>query len=60
MGKKQHHIPRFLLQNFTNKEGYIWVLDKQAGKCFRAKPENIAYHNHLYSIGESHNEYYKK
>jgi len=22
------------------------------GRCFRAKPENIAYQNHLYSIGE--------
>jgi len=52
MGKKQHHIPRFLLQNFADKEGYIWVLDKQTGKCFRAKPEKVACKNYLYSIGE--------
>jgi|GEM_PF-2204507 len=55
MGKKHHHIPRFLLQDFTDAEGYIWALDKQTGKIFSTKPENIACKNYLYSIGGRQN-----
>ncbi|WP_256371543.1 DUF4238 domain-containing protein [Candidatus Tokpelaia sp.] len=48
-------MPRFLSQNFTDAEGHIWVLDKQTGKIFPTKPENIAGKNYLYSIGGRQN-----
>jgi len=51
MGKKQHYIPRFILQNFTDEKDFVWCLDKQTEKVLAKKPENIGYKNHIYSIG---------
>jgi len=56
MGKKQHHIPRFILQNFTNENGLVWCLNKQTGKVFAKKPTEIGYINYLYSVGNKKNE----
>jgi len=47
--KKQHTIPRCYLDRFTNKDGLLWVLDKN-DKVFRAKPKNILTERHFYTI----------
>lgn len=45
----QHYVPKFYLENFTDPNGYIWVYEKGTGKCWRAKPENVAVERNLYS-----------
>ena len=48
--KKHHHtIPRCYLKNFSDKDGFIWTLDRN-GKIFRVKPKNILVENHFYTI----------
>ena len=48
--KKRHHtIPKCYLENFTDENGKVWVLDIK-DKIFDVKPENILVEKHFYTI----------
>lgn len=47
--KGQHTIPRCYLQNFTDNNGFVWVLDTK-DKIFNVKPKNILVENDFYTI----------
>ena len=49
MKKRHHTVPRCYLENFTDKEGYVWVLDTK-DKIFSVKPKNILVEKHFYTI----------
>ena len=40
--QNQHFVPQFLLRNFTDSKGYLYVFDKAKRRHFRTKPRNIA------------------
>ena len=42
IGTRQHYVPQFLLRNFTDGEGRLWVFDKQTGKPFSKSPAKVA------------------
>ncbi|MFX1532800.1 MAG: DUF4238 domain-containing protein [Promethearchaeota archaeon] len=48
--KKQHKIPICYLENFTDDDGKLHVLDLKNKKIFETKPENILTDNHFYTI----------
>ena len=33
----RHYVPNFILRNFADDNGVLWVLDKETGKCFSDK-----------------------
>lgn len=49
MKKRHHTVPKCYLENFTDSDGYVWVLDTK-DNIFRIKPENILLENHFYTI----------
>lgn len=49
MKKRHHTIPKFYLQNFTDKDGFVWVLDTK-DSIFRTRPENILVESHFYTV----------
>lgn len=49
MKKRHHTVPKCYLENFTDNEGFVWVLDTK-NSIFRIKPENILLENHFYTI----------
>ncbi len=49
MKKRHHTVPKCYLENFTDHEGFVWVLDTK-NSIFRIKPENILLENHFYTI----------
>lgn len=50
MTKKRHHtVPKCYLENFTDSDGFVWVLDTK-DNIFHIKPENILLENHFYTI----------
>jgi len=50
--KKQHIVPKCYLENFTNKDGFLWALTSNGDedKVIRIKPKNILTENSFYSI----------
>lgn len=48
--KRHHYIPVFYLNGFTNKDGCLWVYDKDDKPMFESSPEGIAYENHYFSF----------
>lgn len=49
MQKRHHTVPRCYLQNFTDIDGFVWVLDTK-DNIFKTKPENILVENNFYTI----------
>ncbi len=49
MQKRHHTVPRCYLENFTDKNGYVWVLDT-SDKIFNIRPENILVETHFYRL----------
>lgn len=49
MQKRHHTIPRCYLENFTDENGHVWVLDRK-NKIFNTKPENVLVETHFYRI----------
>ena len=49
MKKRHHTIPRCYLQNFTDSDGFVWVLDTK-DNIFKTKPENILVESHFYTV----------
>ena len=46
--KKQHFVPQFLLRNFTNDTGKLWVYDKPESRIFPSGTQNIACDGYFY------------
>lgn len=54
--KKQHIIPEFYLEYFSNNEGYLEVYDSEQDKFFEPqKPCNTGYKKHAYTIENEDN-----
>lgn len=48
--KFQHYIPRFYLENFTDKNGRVWVYDKKLKRSYATNPTNIAGETYFYDV----------
>jgi hypothetical protein len=49
MKKRQHTIPKCYLENFSDEDGFVWVLDTK-DNIFKTNPENILVESHFYTI----------
>ena len=47
--KQQHIVPRFIIENFANAEGYVVTFDTTTKKTFSNLPENTAKQGNIYS-----------
>ena len=45
--KRTHYIPKLLLSNFVDSDGFLHMFDKKEEKCFKQKPEKAFVENHL-------------
>lgn len=52
--KRQHYVPRFYLNGFTN-EGLVAVFDRTSGAISRQTPENTGVVGHLYTFEDHQN-----
>jgi hypothetical protein len=50
--KRHHWVPRFLLQNFCDASGLLWVQQLETGAVWQAIPENVFVERHRYSTIE--------
>jgi Protein of unknown function (DUF4238) len=48
--KNQHYVPQFLLDNFTDLNGKIWVYDKKDDRVFNTSPRNIGAEKYFYDF----------
>jgi hypothetical protein len=48
--KRHHYIPVFYLNGFANKDGCLYVYDKNDKSVFESSPEGVAYENHYFSF----------
>jgi hypothetical protein len=49
MQKRHHTIPRCYLKNFSDNDGFVWVLDAK-DNIYKQKPKNILVENNFYTI----------
>lgn len=49
MKKRQHTVPKCYLENFSDENGFVWVLDIK-DNIFKTKPENILVESHFYTV----------
>jgi hypothetical protein len=49
MKKRQHTVPKCYLENFSDEDGFVWVLDTK-DNIFNTSPENILVESHFYTI----------
>lgn len=47
--KRQHYVPRFLLENFADEKGMLSVFGRGRGLRFRANPEGVANQKYYYA-----------
>ena len=54
-GKRQHHIPQFLLAGFATQSArgtpQVWVYDRKHG-CFKTNTTNVGVEGHFYTDGD--------
>lgn len=51
--RHHHYISKFYLEGFTargSKDDYLWVMDKEQKKQWKAKPENAAHQRDFYRV----------
>lgn len=48
--KRHHYVPRFYLDHFTNKEGFLWVYDRKTDEYRKQKPSDTAVQKNYYAI----------
>lgn len=51
--KRHHFIPQFLLRNYVNERGSLWVFRKGGPDVFEVTPNNIALEKHYNSTHEN-------
>jgi|SRR3989338_10145213 len=49
MKKRHHTVPKCYLRNFTDADGFLWVLDAK-DRIFNTKPENVLVENNFYRL----------
>ena len=54
--KRHHYIPVFYLNGFTDKNGCLYIYDKDSKPVFESSPDGIAYENHYFSFMTPHGE----
>lgn len=47
--KKQHFVPRFYLERFADKDGFVWTYDATSDRVFPGKPEDVGFEKYFYS-----------
>ena len=47
---RHHFVPRFLLQNFTDPAGGLWVYDAKRKKKWKSNPHSAGYEKNLHTI----------
>lgn len=51
MAARQHHyIPRFFLEGFTDRDGFVHVFDLETARRWKARPEQIARERDFYRV----------
>ncbi|MGO6755916.1 DUF4238 domain-containing protein (plasmid) [Rhizobium ruizarguesonis] len=55
--KRHHYVPRFLLANFVNTNGKLWVRRAKAPSVWSASPENTFLERHRYSSIDDQGNY---
>ena len=50
--RQPHYIPEFLLNNFTDEDGYLWGVYRKTQKVFKTTPGKIFRRRDLYSSHE--------
>lgn len=50
--KKQHYVPTFYLQGFTNSQGKLEVFNCQSGRAHKIGPKGTAYRDNYYEAGK--------
>lgn len=55
--KRQHFVPRFYLEHFTDNDGYTWAYDKHEGSVRADVPEATATETNFYSVKSENGEY---
>ena len=48
MTKKQHYVPRYYLKNFTDRNGFLHVYQRDKLRFNKSRPEDICYKDFLY------------
>lgn len=48
MTVKQHFVPKFYLERFTDSSGFLYVYNVEKNKFFKSRPEDICFENFLY------------
>ena len=59
---RQHYIPEFLMRNFVDSCGHLWVYDKKRGKLYSTNAKNVFVKNNIYTryeFGRGRNDYEK-
>ena len=57
---RQHYIPKFLMRNFVDSCGHLWVYDKKRGKLYSTNAKNVFVKNNIYTryeFGRGRNDY---
>ena len=55
--KRQHFVPRFYLEHFTDADGFVWAYDKQESSVRADVPEATATETNFYSVKSESGEY---
>ena len=50
--RQHHYIPKFLLENFTDDDGYLWAVYRPTRKVFLTTPQNLFKERDLYASHE--------
>ena len=56
MTKKQHYVPRFYLERFSDDKNFVHIYDFKQNKYFKSKPEEICLQNCLYEVAWNGNK----
>lgn len=55
--KRQHYVPKFYLEYFTDADGKVWTYDTANGDVRSGTPQNTAVETNFYSIKDESGEY---
>lgn len=47
-----HYVPQFYLRRFSDRDGYLWVWDKEKDRVFKTTPKSIAAESDFYKLHE--------
>ena len=50
MTRKQHYVPRFYLERFSDQDGFVHIYDTKQEKLFKQRPDNFGLEKDLYEV----------